>query len=194
MTSSRSAHTGLSRLAAAILSLGCALSAHGAELWYSYLDASYLSGDDIDAGAAFGSWQYHRNARLFGSLSYDKEGDVKVTTASLGTGWIARPSDRVNVTADIGFTNVRVDVGDFDSSEQGAVAAVTGRFWIAPDFEVGVSAGVNHLFDVDSTVLSYGANMRYWFAPRAAFQFGISSTDETDAVLAVGLRFGSQQN
>lgn len=163
-----------------------------AELRYDFVDLGLAFGEvdtigndvDFTSFGVAGSWGFHENIALIGSLSVgeiDVPGDAETTDLSVGINPHFALSDKVDLVVPIALRWAEVDTGSFSDDDTGYSIGVGVRALLKPAWELG--GGLQHvdIFDGDDQSL-YGS-VRWHLNELFSLALGAEVGDDASAVV-----------
>ena len=163
-----------------------------AEIRYDFLDVGVTFGevdtigDDVDFSGfgIAGSWGFHQNFALFGSLGtgeIDVLGDVDTTELSLGINPHFAITDKVDLVIPVALEFADFDASGFSDDDTGYSIGVGVRALPSPSLELG--AIFRHVDIFDSDEQSIGLNVRWHINKLFSLGFGGEFGDDVSAAL-----------
>lgn len=159
-----------------------------ADLSYNYMELRYVDVDN-NGGDGFrlnGSFDLQNNWLMVGGVTLlDFNGNVDVTTAEVGAGYVWSYSKSFDLLSTLRLVRAEVDTPGGSANDTGFAFSAGARGFVAPRFEVRGS--VNHInLDNNDTYLEVAGD--YHFTDRVSAGASLEFAGDDD-VLTIGARW-----
>jgi len=163
-----------------------------ASLSWTYAEANYVWFDSEDLDDTFdgfeltGSFQLPLVGFFVQGTGRWQSADADLTTYVFGLGYHIGFAERFDAYGILNWTDVQVDGGGFNFSDDGLGAEAGVRMLVVPSFEVN---GRFRWTDIDNTDESIGLGARFYFAQHLSVGANIDKLGD-DELISAGVRLG----